>query len=53
MNKLKDLILGDPAASRLGVSLQVMLKDGSHETLILQSLMDCFRAKAPPIAQIQ
>ena len=51
MNKLKDLILGDPAASRLGVSLQVMLKDGNHETLILQSLMDCFRAKASTTLQ--
>ena len=46
MSKLKDLILGDSAASRLGVSLQGMLKDGAHETLVLQSLMDCFRAKA-------
>ena len=27
MNKLKDLILGDSAASRLGVSLQGMLKE--------------------------
>ena len=51
MNKLKDLILGDPAASRLGVSLKVMLKDGNHETLILQSLMDCFRAKASTTLQ--
>ena len=51
MNKLKDLILGDSAASRLGVSLQGMLKDGSHETLVLQSLMDCFRSKASTTLQ--
>ena len=51
MSKLRDLILGDPAASNLGVSLQSMLKDGHHETLILQSLMDCFRAKASTTLQ--
>ena len=28
-----------------------MLKDGSHETLVLQSLMDCFRSKASTTLQ--
>ena len=51
MSKLKDLILGDSSASGLGISLQGMLTAGAHDTLILQSLMDCFRAKASTTLQ--
>ena len=51
LNKLRDLILGDPAATNLGVSLRSMLEAGSVSHLIEQSFSDCFRAKASTTLQ--
>ena len=51
LNKLRDLILGDPAATNLGVSLRSMLETGSVSHLIEQSFSDCFRAKASTTLQ--
>ncbi len=51
LNKLRDLILGDPAATDLGVSLRSMLDTGSLSHMIEQSFSDCFRAKASTTLQ--
>ncbi len=51
LNKFRDLILGDPAATNLGVSLRSMLESGSGSYLIEQSFSDCFRAKASTTLQ--
>ena len=49
--KFRDLILGDPAATNLGVSLRSMLDSGNGSHLIEQSFSDCFRAKASTTLQ--
>ena len=51
LNKLRDLILGDPAATNLGPSLRSMLETGSVSHLIEQSFSDCFRSKASTTLQ--
>ena len=51
LNKLRDLILGDPAATNLGISLRSMLETGSVSHLIEQSFSDCFRTKASTTLQ--
>ena len=51
LHKLRDLILGDPAATNLGISLRSMLDTGSVSHLIEQSFSDCFRAKASTTLQ--
>eukprot|EP00435_Cladocopium_sp_Y103_P067226 s171_g29.t1 len=49
--KLKDLILHDPLASQLGVSINNMLNGGCSPELIHQSISDCFRMKASSTLQ--
>ena len=49
--KLRDLIMGDPSATRLGVSLQHLLSEGSMSHGIEQSFSDCFRSKASSTLQ--
>ena len=49
--KLRDLIMGDPSATRLGVSLQHLLSEGSMSHVIEQSFSDCFRSKASSTLQ--
>ena len=51
LNKLRDLILGDPAATDLGISLRSMLDNGGMSHMIEQSFSDCFRAKASTTLQ--
>ena len=51
LSKFRDLILGDPAATNLGISLRSMLETGSVSHLIEQSFADCFRAKASTTLQ--
>ena len=46
LSKLRDLILGDPAATNLGISLK-----SSVSSLIEQSFSDCFRSKASTTLQ--
>ena len=49
--KLRDLVMGDPAATRLGLSLQHILNSGGMSHVIEQSFSDCFRAKASSTLQ--
>lgn len=49
--KLLDLVMGDPAATRLGLSLQHILNSGGMSHVIEQSFSDCFRAKASSTLQ--
>ena len=49
--KFRDLILGGPAATNLGLSLRSMLDSGNGSHLIEQSFSDCFRAKASTTLQ--
>ena len=49
--KLRDLVMGDPAATRLGLSLQHILHSGGMSHVIEQSFSDCFRAKASSTLQ--
>ena len=49
--KLRDLIMGDPSATQLGVSLQHLLSEGSMSHVIEQSFSDCFRSKASSTLQ--
>ena len=51
LSKLWDLILGDPAATNLGISLKSMLEAGSVSYLIEQSFSDCFCSKASTTLQ--
>ena len=43
--------MGDPSATRLGVSLQHLLSEGSMSHVIDQSFCDCFRSKASSTLQ--
>ena len=49
--KLRDLIMGDPSATQLGVSLQHLLSEGNMSHVIEQSFHDCFRSKASSTLQ--
>ena len=49
--KLRDLVMGDPAATHLGISLQHLLSEGNMSHVIEQSFSDCFRAKASSTLQ--
>ena len=49
--KLRDLIMGDPSATQLGVSLQHLLTEGNMSHVIEQSFHDCFRSKASSTLQ--
>jgi len=49
--KLRDLILQDPLASQLGVSIKTMLDSGCHPSVADQSIHDCFRMKASSTLQ--
>ena len=49
--KLRDLVMGDPAATHLGISLQHLLSEGNASHFIEQSFSDCFRSKASSTLQ--
>ena len=49
--KLRDLVMGDPASTNLGLSLQQLLSSGGMSHVIEQSFSDCFRAKAASTLQ--
>lgn len=51
LNKLRELIFGDPASTRLGCSLQSQMKSDGSGFMVEQSLFDCFRAKASTTLQ--
>eukprot|EP00435_Cladocopium_sp_Y103_P010287 s5853_g2.t1 len=49
--KLRDLVLQDPLATQLGVSVHGLVTSGSNPELVEQSVRDCFRMKASSTLQ--